>query len=405
MHTNIKNVFKGMASTAALFLVFVAPAQANYGYETTWGGDCSDREAWTTSTGTHLSNYMTRVSATASSMTVYLEPSYSNTNCDVKLPINYTDFEGIEVGVTSNIQTTPGEEEIQGTLNATGNGQVALTLTGLEPATEYQIRARNIYTKDGGATEYASTAKSHYFSTNTVAVSSPGVTADGQVQWTWPEGPASNVKARITIYKRVGNTLEFQTYGTKYKSSQDSNGRGEYDASSTIEDLNDGDYYALITPSKKSIYDGIDMERYGSQPKLVAFRVVNGSVKTADSRTISVTAAQISNCLAYTGNCTIASSVPVLKNLVKPQQVSSISTVSKKKANWTDAAGASFYKVKVTTKSGKKRFSYSKVSNSVKTFKKKHRKKLVSGKTYKVSVQACNAVGCSAWKTKKFTVK
>lgn len=399
----IQTLFSTVASTAAVFLVFVAPAQADYGYEDTWG-DCADREAYTETTGTTISNYMTRYSATDTTMTVTIEPSYDNSSCDVKLPIGYTDFEGVEVGVTSNIQTSPGEEEIQGTLNASGNGQVTLMLTGLDPATEYQFRARNIYTKDNGATEYNSTSKSHYFSTNTAAVTSPRVTEDGEVRWTWPAGPEANIKARITIYKRVGNTLEYQTFGTKYKSSQDSNGGGEYDASSTIGSLNDGDYYALITPSKKSTYDGIDMELYGGQPKFVGFRVVNGNVKTTQSRTISVTSSQMSNCLAYAGNCTISPSIAILKSLVKPQQVGSIGTASKKKANWSDAVGSNFYKVKVTTKSGKKKFLYSSVSNSVKTFKKKHRKKLKSGKTYKVNVQACNAVGCSAWKTKQFSV-
>ncbi len=71
---------------------------------------------------------------------------------------------------------------------------------------------------------------------------------------------------------------------------------------------------------------------------------------------------------------------------------------------WGSVSGATYYKVKITNKKGKKELSFNNVSGTSQSITAKNRKKLAAKN--KAYVKACNDTGCSAWSAaKSFTSK
>ncbi|PIW36536.1 MAG: hypothetical protein COW24_04990 [Candidatus Kerfeldbacteria bacterium CG15_BIG_FIL_POST_REV_8_21_14_020_45_12] len=366
-------------------MISASAAQATYGYENTIS-DCSAHEAYTETTGSTLEIYAEPVAATPTTITMQFVPSFDDSNCTVKLPMGYSNFEGVTVNMTEDIQTSVGSEEVQLVLNDDGSGELQYTFTGLTPATEYQFRVDGIFTTSSDEA-YPSVTDNEYYATSVAPVTGLSIATDGTVSWTNPEADDSSVKIDLSFFEVSGDTMETSTSTTKYASSGDS-----WEYYDFRNKFYNGNFVLIATASTKKIYDLVDHRLWGT-PVVLTFTTEKGEV--VKSSAVGADDSDLTDCVGGSEGDTCS----VDSNQLEPTK-SKVKKASKKLVSWNTVSGASYYKVFVKNKKGKKIITYSNVAKTKLSFTKKDKKKLKKS-GLKATVLSCNAFGCSKAATKK----
>lgn len=341
----------------ALFAV-VLPAKADYGYENTV--DCSTTEAKNTSSG---NVFLTPTNATVDAITFTLIPAFSDSNCTVATPSSYNQFKYLKVAWTSNIQESSDNLTFTN-VNVDGNGQISVTATGLQFATEYQFRFTGVFARSSDGTLSTGTLDTEYYSTAVPPVTNLAISGVGHVTWNDPAA-ASYENTKITLsYINNADGSEI-AYTTQYA---DGNGTAaSYDIYDFANYMYSGTYTLRATASMGKFYDGVDQIIWGTPVDLV-FRTSKGEVvATGDAASLSAP---------------------------------TISKATKSKITWKAVSGATYYKLKISSKSGTKLLYFKELTSTSKKLSTSQQAKL-KAKNY-IKLWACMDSGCSAAATKTF---
>lgn len=387
--------------------------EAKYG-----AGYCSDLYDWQDVGGATLEVHHRYTNAGidsngAGSITMEVFPTFTDRNCTVKTTSalegndpTYRFYHGIYINATTDITTTPGAEEIQVDLDT---DDFEYTFTGLD-FDEYQFRFDSDFYDESGETRYGSTTEQDYFAPAWPALDSLTMASDGEFQWDFASGPADDdTRADVVLYEITDDGLLFTTFTTKYAPTS----TWEY---YDWNNVGDGTYLLSGNEAKKSyyddVYDGSNMDTSG--------QVNHGMWNEHTRKTVTIQSHAVTNLSSLDdldeevesnlvdcevvaddgGNCTTVTESDIV-GVTKPAKPT-ISKASKKKVKWGAKSGATFYKLRITNKSGKKTLlSYNNVTKTSQSITTKNRKKLKA--VNKAQVRACNSAGCSAWsKAKQF---
>lgn len=341
-------------------------------------------------------------------ITMEVFPTFTDSNCTVKttsalegLDPTYRFYHGITLSATAEIETTPGSEEF--TVDLEPN-DFSHTFTGLD-FTEYQTRFDSNFYNEAGDDRYDSVNEQDYFAPAWPALADLTMAADGTFEWEYAEGPDDSLtRADITLHEITDSGLFFTTFTSKYAPT---NSWEYYDWNN----VGDGTYLLGGSEAKKSyyddVYDGTSMDTSGQVNHNIwnehTYKIVTveGHVVTSVADIDSVdsdTQEELVDCSEAANDgedCSGVTESDILGTLDAP----TVSKASKKKVTWNAVSGATYYKLKITNKKGKKLLNYNNVSGTSQTITAKKRKFLAAKN--KAYVKACNESGCSDWSAAK----
>lgn len=340
------------------FFTVVLPVKADYGYETTV--DCDATEARSNAT---RQVYIDFTNATTDSISFTLIPSFDDNNCTVKKPSGYDQFKYLKVALTSNIQESSDNLTFTN-VNATGNGEIAVTISGLQPATEYQFRFTGVFAKSSDGTLSTGTLDTDYYSTAVPPITNLAISGAGHVTWNDPAAASYNsTKITLSYINNVdGSEI---AYSTQYPDGNAT--ANSYDIYDFANYMYDGNYTLRVTASMAKFYNNIDQIIWGTPVDLV-FRTSQGEV-------------------VLTGEAA---------SLTTPV----ISKANKNKITWQAVTGATYYKLKISSKSGKKLLYFKDLTSISKKLSSTQQAKL-KARNY-IKLWACIDAGCSEAATKTF---
>lgn len=379
--------------------------------ETKYGeGYCADLYEWQDVGGATLEVFHRYTGAAvdgngAGSFTVELFPTFTDTDCTIKttsaLPENdptYRFYTGITLGSTSDITTTPGEEEIIVNLEPS---QFEYTLTGLDFA-EYQNRFDLNFYDVTGTDRYDSTTEQDYFAPAWPALAGLTMAEDGEFSWEFAAGPDdSDTRADIVLYKIVDGGLNYTTFTSKYAPTSS----WEY---YDWNNVGDGIYLLDGSETKKSYYDdyydGSSMDVSGQinhnifsehTRKVVTIK----SHKVTSVKNLGDLSEDTTEALV---DCAAAAEDGEDCSVDGAPEKTTVNKASKDKITWTEVDGATYYKLIITTAKGKTLVQYKALTGTSKKLKASDKSKLLGANKNYAKVYACNALGCSKPSTKKF---
>jgi len=341
----------------------------------------------------------------AGSFTIELFPTFTDTECTVKttsaLPGNdptYRFYQGITLGSTSDITTSPGEEEI--IVNLEPN-EFEYTLTGLD-FTEYQNRFDSNFYNEAGTDRYDSTTEQDYFAPAWPALTSLTMAGDGTFSWEFATGPDdSDTRADIVLYEIVNGGLQFTTFTSKYAPTES----WEY---YDWNNVGDGTYLLDGAETKKSYYDdyydGSSMDVSG-QINHNIFSEHTRKVVTIKSHKVTAVknlgdvteeaATDLTDCTAAADDgedCTIDGA---------PEKTT-VNKASKDKVTWASVDGATYYKLVIANAKGKTLVKYNNLTGTSKKLKASDKSKLLGKNKNYAKVYSCSTFGCSKPSKKQF---
>jgi hypothetical protein len=347
--------------------------------------------------------------------TMEVFPSLLDDDCSIKttasvdgLDPTYHYYHGITLAATSDITTTPGEEEFQVSLNP---DEFEYTFSSLN-FVEYQTRFDSNFYDESGENRYDSTTEQDYFAPGIPGLTALSIATDGTFSWSYPtEVDTDLIRADIVLYEITDDGLVFTTFTSKYGTTTS----WEYYDWNNVA----AGYYLLDGVTALKVYyddvlgyDGqVNHNMWNPHTRLLVQIADHEATILAelDNATIGEDlAGSLDACIDEaedSQDCSNASAADFEAYLATAPDAPTISKAKYSYAKWASVDGATYYNLKLKKKSGKKLFEYNNITATKQKYTNKQKKKMKNDKKYIVYVQACNEIGCSDWTSKQFKAK